>query len=113
MKRKVLVKSLAIVAVSAILGSGSIYAAGYTATGGKSGSYTEDVGPATSCKFSYNITQNGGAFNTQIRDPFFWHDRYSGYGLTKGCKGGNNIYGGSKKAKWRGWVKYGRITVTA
>lgn len=113
MKRKVLVKSLAIVAVSAILGSGSIYAASYTATGGSGGSYTVDVGPATSCKFSYKITENHGAYNTQIKDPYFWHDRYSGNDLAKGSTGGNNIYGGSKKAKWRGWVKYGRITVTA
>lgn len=113
MKRKVLVKSLAIVAVSAILGSGSIYAADYTATGGSGGSYTVDVGPATSCKFSYKITQNHGAFNTQIKDPLLWHDRYCGNDLPKGSSDAKNIYGGSKKAKWRGWVKYGRITVTA
>ncbi len=59
------------------------------------------------------VTQNHGAFNTQIRDPFFWHDRYCGYDLPKGSSDAKNIYGGSKSADWRGWVKYGRITVTA
>lgn len=63
--------------------------------------------------FSYKITENHGAFNTQIKDPLLWHDRYCGYDLPRGSSDAKNIYGGSKKAKWRGWVKYGRITVTA